>query len=164
MIGHAKICSPSKVGRCAEISSPSKFRNPHWKWLVPVLHPTEMPNEDQFLESTLFIQVSLKTCNCLSTSEFPPGTLLFHNCQLPPAGSAPYCHRDGQIIYKFLPFFKTKTFNSETKWVFATVEGIFPFHPHPPGWHQRSPPDPQFLLYPLYMVAFANKRNLTTHS
>ena len=29
VIGHAKICSPSKVGRCAEISSPSKFRNPH---------------------------------------------------------------------------------------------------------------------------------------
>ena len=108
VIGHAKICSPSKVGRCAEISSPSKFRNPHWKWLVPVLHPTEMPNEDQFLESTLFIQVSLKTCNCLSTSEFPPGTLLFHNCQLPPAGSAPYCHRAGQTIYKFLPFSKQR--------------------------------------------------------
>ena len=31
------------------------------------------------------------------------------------------------------------------KWVFATMEGIFLFHPHPPGWHQRSLLDPPFL-------------------
>ena len=105
--------------RMYKISSFSKFRNPLWKWLVPVLHPTEMPNEDQTRSPLLYSwtfhwehvtgnnildkhRPILTASTCLKTSDLPPGRPFSCNCQLPPAGSAPHCSRGGQSIYKFL--------------------------------------------------------------
>ena len=122
--------------------SPSPHRNAQWRSnKSPLLYSWTFHWEHVTGNNILDKHRPILTAStCLKTSDLPPGRPLSCNCQLPPAGSAPHCTRGGQTIYKFLkPSNGTIPPNRE-KWVFATVEGIFLFHPHPPGSHQRSPP------------------------
>ena len=65
----------------------SNFRYLHWKWQVPVLHPTEMPNKDQFRVHSLFIHWEHVTENnklnthSLNSSCFRPVSVLQSSLQ-----------------------------------------------------------------------------------